>query len=100
MSRRVLFIFLMVAFGLLSMVHTAVAARIIQVPAASVRNVVELQNLGVALLDARVERVNPALNLPPHRVRWCEENGFVTGLAEEPILERLREHGIAFQDRG
>ena len=90
-------------FGLLALLALASvtsANRILEIPAESNQDVIALEQLGVRLLDAKVEKVNPVLQSPPRRVRWNSENGFVTGLAGNATLQRLNQSNIYYRDKG
>ena len=85
---------------LLALISTGYASRILEIPAATQHDIITLERLGVRLLDAKVEKVNPTLYTQPRRVRWNCENGFITGLADNETLVRLNQTGISFQDKG
>jgi hypothetical protein len=78
----------------------ATADRIIEVSVSEDSSIVRLAQLGVRLLDAKVEKVNPALAWRQRRVLWNREDGFVTGVASEEIAARLAMNGICYRDKG
>ncbi|MBU1706577.1 T9SS type A sorting domain-containing protein [bacterium] len=85
---------------LLALVSASYANRILEIPATTEHDIISLEHLGVRLLDAKVEKINPALHSQPRRVRWNFENGYVTGLADNETLMRLNQAGISYQDKG
>lgn len=76
------------------------AERLVRIHVKSAQEVIRAEQLGVRLLDARVEKVHPSLNREPRRVLWNSENGCVTGLAESDELSALQSAGFEFEDRG
>ncbi|MFZ5434111.1 MAG: FG-GAP repeat domain-containing protein, partial [Calditrichota bacterium] len=87
-------------FLLLLWTTAATAKRVIEIPVSTTSEIIRLPDLGIELLDARIERTNPLLNRSAQHVRWCPENGFVTGLAEADALLQLNAADIRFHDRG
>ena len=79
---------------------TSHAERVLEITARSDTDVIRIEQLGVRLLDARIAQVNPAWKRSGIRVRWLEENGYVTGLAGETTMQLLREQGVVFLDKG
>lgn len=87
-------------FVIVAFTSPVFARRVVEIPTTTDATIIEVAELGVILLDARVEKVNPVLGSPPRHVRWNLENGFVTGLADDEVLARLAASGISYRDKG
>ena len=97
--RQMLFILTLLS-SMAMLTAPAIAERIVEIPAVTDSAIIGVAGLGVQLLDAKIEKMNPILGSQPRRVLWNRENGYVTGLADEEIMERLVRAGIPYRNKG